>query len=381
MTELNLVCYIINITVILMCGGIFMMLPKITRKSFLFGVKIPEEGQLHEEAVRLRKSFIAHICVGMLITLALATAQFFLLEELSVLAVMYLPLVLVGVQFAAYIKCWKGAKALKKSENWTLPQITAADTRSAVANSKMQSIPWFYYIFCLAATIACIVFGFVMYPKLPDKIPIHFDANMVADAWSDKSVMTVLAIPLFMFGLLVTMVITAVIFAKAKLQINQQNPALSFAQNKAYRRGMQHCLGLTTLSIVAIFAVPFTAMIAPDVKVPTALFWGFIVFSATPVVAYVIYAGQGGCKLKPKYNEEDNPVLDDSLPVINGRNDDEHWYIGMFYYNKNDPALMVEDRFGANIGFNYANIAARIAVGVVTAGVIVLYVWATMVFV
>jgi len=139
MTELNIACYIINLAVILLCWGIFAILPRITRKTFLFGVRIPEQGQLHAESLRLKKQYIGGICVISIISLGLATAQFFLWEEMSVLAVMYLPLLLAAAQFIIYVNCWKGAKALKKSEGWTPAQIVAADTRTSYANSKMQS--------------------------------------------------------------------------------------------------------------------------------------------------------------------------------------------------------------------------------------------------
>ena len=80
---------------------------------------------------------------------------------------------------------------------------------------------------------------------------------------------------------------------------------------------------------------------------------------------------------------EENPILENNsdLPVISGRNDDEHWILGLFYYNKEDPAVFIEDRFGANIGFNFASFGAQIAVVVIAVGTIALYVGVTMMFV
>jgi hypothetical protein len=37
----NLILFVSNIFIYVFCGGIFMIVPRLTRKSFLFGVKIP----------------------------------------------------------------------------------------------------------------------------------------------------------------------------------------------------------------------------------------------------------------------------------------------------------------------------------------------------
>ena len=42
------------------------------------------------------------------------------------------------------------------------------------------------------------------------------------------------------------------------------------------------------------------------------------------------------------------------------KDDDKHWILGMFYYNKNDPAFMIEKRVGLGYTINFANIKALI---------------------
>lgn len=52
------------------------------------------------------------------------------------------------------------------------------------------------------------------------------------------------------------------------------------------------------------------------------------------------------------------------------RQDDRYWKLGMFYYNPDDPTLLIEDRFGVNTGFNYG----RPAAWVFTAALVILIV-------
>ena len=37
------------------------------------------------------------------------------------------------------------------------------------------------------------------------------------------------------------------------------------------------------------------------------------------------------------------------------RDDDENWVWGMFYFNRNDPAFMIEKRVGIGYTVNFAN--------------------------
>jgi len=51
----------------------------------------------------------------------------------------------------------------------------------------------------------------------------------------------------------------------------------------------------------------------------------------------------------------------------------------MFYYNPDDPAVIIEDRFGTNIGFNYARLPVQIGTALFGVGFVVMYVWLTVV--
>jgi uncharacterized membrane protein len=62
------------------------------------------------------------------------------------------------------------------------------------------------------------------------------------------------------------------------------------------------------------------------------------------------------------------------------RGDDRYWKLGLFYYNPNDPAILVEDRFGANGGLNYARPAAKLAAAALAVLIVVMYAVVTVVF-
>jgi hypothetical protein len=51
-----------------------------------------------------------------------------------------------------------------------------------------------------------------------------------------------------------------------------------------------------------------------------------------------------------------------------GASGDQHWALGMFYHNPDDPARIVENRFGNGVGFNYAYLSVKIGAAVVFFG-------------
>ena len=57
--------------------------------------------------------------------------------------------------------------------------------------------------------------------------------------------------------------------------------------------------------------------------------------------------------------------------------DDRNWILGMFYFNPEDPAHIVEGRFGTNIGLNYARLPVKIGMVLFLACLVALYVWMT----
>jgi uncharacterized membrane protein len=92
-----------------------------------------------------------------------------------------------------------------------------------------------------------------------------------------------------------------------------------------------------------------------------------------------IVSGQGGCKIKPKkiLGELAGGKPNTDSAAASGRGDDKHWALGIFYHNPADPAMIVEDRFGNNLGFNYSRLPVKIGVVVGLLALVALYAWIT----
>ncbi|MDR1692609.1 MAG: DUF1648 domain-containing protein [Oscillospiraceae bacterium] len=379
MKELNLFCFICNIAVIVLCGALLPIIPKITRKSYLFGVKIPPSEQNCPEAVQMKRRYTAVCLIGTAFLLGLCTAQYLLYPGATLLTMMYFPFLVIPLQAAAFLPNWRKAVRLKEEKRWKVSNASFAETGSSYTRGTLKEMPWGWYLAGLAVILVSVAVALARYQSLPDIIPIHFDIHMVADGWGEKSLGLALAIPLVNVGMVALMWLCGAAFVKAKLQIDPLNPALSFAQHKLYRRRVGHCLGGLTIAMVITFLVIGLMLLWPE-TIGNALFWVLVfapTIAATAVlVAVTLGAGQGGCKLKPKTVPQTASAAEPTL--TEGRGDDKFWALGMFYYNPDNPAHLVEDRFGGNLGFNYARLRVKIGVALSLLALVGSYAWLTV---
>lgn len=381
MNEMNLFMFITNLSICVLMGVLLPILPLITRKSFLFGVKVPMEAQNTPDAKGLKKNYITVCLTGTAVLLALVIVQYITAPDMTLLACLYFPLLFVAVQALAYIPNWKRALRLKEERRWTVLDAVFADTKTSHTRGNLSELPWFWYIASLILIIVSVVVALIQYPNLPDKIPTHWDSNMAADAWSDKSYMTLLLMPLISLAMVVIIWLTGWMLVRAKLQIDPQNPALSFSQHKLYRRRMGHSLGFLTLGLASMFVVMGFKSIWPELYFPFWLMMALILVPTLPVIIVPIISGQGGCKIKPKTLPTDsagNSGTRTDSANTNGRGDDRRWALGMFYHNPDDPAYIVEDRFGNNIGFNYSRLPVKIGVVLGVLAIVAFYIWFTV---
>ena len=108
------------------------------------------------------------------------------------------------------------------------------------------------------------------------------------------------------------------------------------------------------------------------------------VLMIVPPILVAVRAGQGGSKLKPVLTEreleEAKNVSGSITPVRIDRTDDSLWKLGLFYYNKEDPSFLVEDRFGNNGGLNYARPAGIVVAVLIILLTLSVYVFSTLLF-
>lgn len=374
MSELHAFLFITNLCVVLFCGALLPVVPLLTRKSFLFGVKVPPEAQATDEAKALKRNYVTVTTAGGVIVLAASVWQYMAAPNYTMLAVMFSPFALMAAQFAAFVPNHAKALKLKARLGWRVAETKYADTKTSFTRGNLSAMPHFWYIAAIIFVFASFAIALARYPSLPDSIPTHWNFNMEPDAWSPKSLGTVLFVSVLNIAMVAIMWLTGVLIEKAKLQIDHREPAKSFAQHKKYRRLMGHGIGFLAVTLAAAFLILSLQTAFVGFTAPMWLILGLILVPSLLLCIISVRAGQGGGLLKVSAPEITAAANSDTAGN-HAMSDDKYWALGLFYHNPDDPACFVGDRFGGNIGLNYARLPVKIGTAVGVAALVASYAW------
>ncbi len=362
----NLMFFLINIFDMALIIFILAIMPMITRKNLLFGVRIPETASHSPEVKNLKRRYTIWMLLMGLVLVLLCLAQYGFAPQYSLLACILVPLIMIPLQMLIFIPHWRAATRLKADKAWKTASGAVVETRSAAERVRLGAIPWGWYVVSILLVVGSIIWSVAVYKDLPDQMVTHWDFAGNPNGWSAKGPMTVFMLPLFGLFMIGTMIISNMMVFRMKLQINQDNPELSFAQHQEYRKIISAMLGLITLCCGILFAFIQLETIGALPNNPAFIITVIIALCVVimiPSIYIPIKAGQSGCRLTPHVDANHPLAAQGNVRKIHpGQGDDRFWKLGMFYYNPEDPAILVEDRFGGNGGFNYARPAAIVIV-------------------
>jgi uncharacterized membrane protein len=305
--------------------------------------------------------------------------------DLTLLATIYFPLLIILVYLFAFIPSWKKAVHLKEERGWIVSDIKFAETKSSQSRGSLSTMPWGWYIASLIILIATIAITIMRYHELPEMIASHLGWNLQPTTYVQKTWLDVMLMPIVNASTLLIMFLVGISIEKTKLQIDPQNPRLSFAQHRIYRKRYGNAIGILTLCLVISMAGLGLALMFP-VSPPMGMillivFLALICIPTALIIVVAVTTGQGGVKIKVDIDDEDDDIEAVAAKKKDGcdRGDDRLWKLGMFYYNPDDSAYLVEDRFGTNLGFNFAKPPCMIGAILLAAGLILMYAWITVI--
>jgi len=327
-----------------------MFIPYWTRRTESFGVSIPEEIYNHSVLKAMRKRYAQLIGVMSIVTLVI----FVLIgltagtnENLfSILFSIMIFLYIVG-SFMAYLTFHRKMKTFKAKQNWAEQKSQQVVINTRFREQKLtHSNLWFSISFLLS--IASIVISLRFYDKIPNRIPMQYNFDGDVTNWSEKSYRTVLLLPIMQLYLTFLFLFINTMIAKAKQQVSAEKPEQSIRQNIIFRRRWSAFIIITGTGLTILFSIiqlSYFYSIDPQVMVIVPLLFGVGVTIGTIILA--LTTGQGGSRVKTFVGESGETQIID-------RDDDRYWKLGQFYFNKNDPSLFIEKRFGVGWTINFA---------------------------
>lgn len=325
-----------------------MFIPYLTRKTESFGVSIPEEVFQHPELKAMRKQYATFTGVLSIIVIAIFLLLSNLLGEDLNAAGILLSVAIGGFlisSFLIYLFFHRKMKTMKATEKWEQQK-----PQKVVINTKFRDQKLIYsngwFLFPLFIAFTTILFTLLNYDRIPDRIPMQYGFDGEVTNWADKSYRSVMILPILQVYLTLLFLFINSMVAKAKQQVSVENPDKSIQQNIIFRRRWSAYLIISGTALILMFSFIQLTMIYP--VDPQLLVIVPIIFSVGMTVGAIVLAfstGQGGSRIKTTIGQK-GEVID--------RDDDQYWKLGQFYFNRNDPALFLEKRFGVGWTINLA---------------------------
>ena len=323
-------------------------IPYWTRRTESFGVSIPEELYHRPDIQHMRKRYaISTGILSLLLTIAFLIISTFLPNDENSISILFSATIIFYMisSFFVYLKFHGDMKKIKDKENWIQNKSQQVFVDIRFRDKKLtHSNLWFFISFII--TIAIVIITFQSYQQLPDRIPMQYNFAGEVTKWTEKTYRSVLIIPIMQMYLTMLFLFINTVIARAKQQLDPDNPEESIRKNVLFRRRWSAYIIISNLALTVMFALIQLSFIYPiNQQLLTAI---PLIITIGLVIGAIILSfttGQGGSRVKSTTGKSGN--------IIN-RDDDTYWKLGQFYFNKEDPALFLEKRFGVGWTINFA---------------------------
>lgn len=329
-----------------MVGIVMSLVPYMTEKSLIFGVRVPIEHVKDNSILRYRALFTVSV---LLVTLVLVLLGFVLFNSHEVVVTLF-PLLIIAFSFAVYLKIHYGIEGTKKMENWVYA--SADKTTINFIPDSYKSFPWIYIVPGISLIVTIFIIGLADYSFIPARFPTHFGLNG-PNQFATKTYFTVFTIGLIAIIINVFLYLFSFFIYRIPLKITNSDSSQKMRAD-AFRTRIAIMIALTPLFVNTTMLI-------------SALYeWNIIPYSndslsliLAPIIALLVLlgyimmrTGQMGSNLN--LGAESANAKGDAIPSGSGiKDDDSLWRAGIIYVNKNDNRLLVPKRFGVGYTFNF----------------------------
>lgn len=282
------------------------------------------------------------------------------------------PLLLIAFAFYAYAICRRDLITAKQREGWFEGIETAVSGRISSQAAiqgidvPVPTIPWLAIIGSLALIAAGVITVATRWAEVPDVIATHWGPRMQPDAWADKSIGAAFLPSFIGLGLVALLFFIGWTFKSSTVHQRTDRSIAGQLRAQALLAASTTGIGYLFLIISAGLAVTQICSVLPAYQ--DYMWLGLAITAGGALVGVLLLlinqlraqTAMDAQLRKAGLHEQDAESPDN----------DKYYKWGMFYYNPNDPAVLVDKRFGTGIAFNYARWQAQAATGLLLASTI-----------
>ncbi len=344
------VSLLLCIVIILFLTIVQTVIPYFVKRTVVFGVTIPEQYIRDQKLIQYKKQYSLFTLIISLIILAAYIVWALnnsLSEEQIIIVGTLIEFGIIILSLSLYFYYHGKIKQLKQVSKWTenLKQVKVTDLS---IRSQDEMLPWYAYIFPMIVTIGLIIYTVMNYDLLPNNIPTHWGPSGEPDAFTEKTPFTAVQMPGFLLLMQIMFLGIHIATKKSGIKLSATNAVASKKRQLGMRKYSSWLLFLVVFAVTILFTFFQLTTIHPNLFEGTSMQlivpFGML---AVILIATIIFAIKVG-----RSDKEIDPVIEGNITDID---EDRYWKGGLLYFNKNDPSIFVEKRFGVGYTLNFAN--------------------------
>ncbi|MDQ0175431.1 DUF1648 domain-containing protein [Bacillus chungangensis] len=339
----------IFLTIILFLAAIEISIPFLVKRDVVFGVSIPEGHIKDAKLASYKRRYSLSIFF-----ISVASIAFYLLwinhdnpvEELIVLYGTAIQLGIIFLSMALYFYFHAKTMKRKKEQKWgeNFKKVKMADL---AIRSQDEMLPWYLFVLPMAVTVGLIAYTAVQYRILPEQIPFHWGADGMPDSFKAKNPFSVNVLPIILFIMQLLFLGINEATKRSGIKLSVANTEASRIRQLALRKYSSWFMFMTSTLITMLFSFLQLTTIHEGLVGSVVMFAVPFIFLLIILIGTAVFAIKVGTAGE---HTETHPV-----EGISDFDDDLYWRAGIFYFNKNDPSIFVEKRFGVGWTINLAN--------------------------
>jgi len=351
---------------VVLIGALMIAMPAITPKTTPLGVSVPlqraEEPVVRRAVARFRRGVVVAAVVTVAVTAGLAAID-------PVWAIVVPTLLMVVLTGAAYVLTRRSIQRVKADEGW-FDEVPVRLTGSIVPPEQSTAgVPLGWYLGSVVVLAITVAVGVARYAELPDPMPIHWDAAGQVDGFAPKSVWSVFG-PLMIGGGMIVLFYAMSLLARRSP--SRRMSGMAPEESRRHAAVTQHlllaALGQLLLLVTLLMSVLSLLAWFPSVQaaMPLAMVL-FLFLTALVLAGLVMRYVRAGHRVKEPAPAGTTAAA--AQPRPDAPDDDRYWKAGLFYVNRNDPAVLVPKRFGIGWTVNLGH--PGVAVGAIVFTVLI----------
>ena len=345
-----------SLIMILMIGllvVLYYVMPRLTRPDIYFAVTVMPDFRDSAEGRAILGRYRVEVVVYGIIAIAVALIGLWVPQPPSdTLIVVGLVLQPVGGFIAYY-------RARQRVQPHAVAPATVREAALAPHEARLPG-GWAVQIGPFALLAAVAIWLRLHWSEIPDRFPVHWGINGQPDNWATRS-FTGVFLPL-LTGVFVIALLGFLAYAILRWSRVIRMGGAAGESEQRFRHIVASILVATEYLLALVFA--WTGVLAlstvrtgpPGVAPILVLTLGFTVV----VALLLIRTGQGGSRLA-------SAAASGTAVPVGDRTADRYWKLGLFYVNRDDPALIVEKRFGIGYTLNFGHPGTWLVMGALAA--------------